>query len=279
MKNNIFLLFIAVILVSCNSDPSSKWAGKWNYSSYSAKDIRVLYAYFNIKKSGEIDEYLMPLIGVDYLMVNDGKATNLSGLDYVSGNFTADDKYISINGEKIYEIIEYKRSTVKLKPLKLQFNLDKNPENDITLTFERDKLYKIDSLDYTAPKYNKWRKLAVDKEDSQVIINRLAQQVEYARVYFEKESKLRNQVKTIGVELPFQFYGNGIALEKYNPTQKWINYYYDFDDQQIAYDYLVQAFKETVRKDFKSKDILDYDRQVLKSIEDYLKSVKVVTTE
>ena len=39
------------------------------------------------------------------------------------------------------------------------------------------------------------------------------------------------------------------------------------------------AGKETVRKDFKSKDILDYDRQVLKSIEDYLKSVKVATTE
>ena len=275
MKKIYILTFISSILFSCNSNSEDKWRGKWNFDSYKVEDISQLYSYYNISKSGEIDQYLMPLIGVDYLMVEDGNANNLSGLNYSSGKFTADDKYLKINNKKVYEIIDYRKNSVKLKPLMLEFNQDDNPLNDIVLTFVSDDLYNTTELDYTQPQYNKWRKIPTDKEEAQTIIDRLTQQVEYARIYFEKESKLHNKVKTIGVELPFQFYRNGIVLEEYNPTQKWTNYFNDFDDQQLAYTYLLHAFKQVNSEQIKTDNILEYDRLLLKNMETYLKSVKV----
>ena len=275
MKKIYILTFISSILFSCNSNSEDKWRGKWNFDSYKVEDISQLYSYYNISKSGEIDQYLMPLIGVDYLMVEDGNANNLSGLNYSSGKFTADDKYLKINNKKVYEIIDYRKSSVKLKPLMLEFNQDDNPLNDIVLTFVSDDLYNTTELDYTQPQYNKWRIIPKDKEEPQTIIDRLTQQVEYARIYFEKESKLHNKVRTIGVELPFQFYRNGIVLEEYNPTQKWTNYFYDFDDQQLAYTYLLHAFKQVNSEQIKTDNILEYDRLLLRNMETYLKSVKV----
>ncbi|MEG0188732.1 MAG: hypothetical protein RR578_04585 [Bacilli bacterium] len=275
MKKIYILTFISSILFSCTSNPEDKWRGKWNFDSYKVEDISQLYSYYNISKSGEIDQYLMPLIGVDYLMVEDGNANNLSGLNYSSGKFTADDKYLKINNKKVYEIIDYRKNSVKLKPLMLEFNQDDNPLNDIILTFVSDDLYNTTELDYTQPQYNKWRKIPTDKEEPQTIIDRLTQQVEYARIYFEKESKLHNKVKTIGVELPFQFYRNGIVLEEYDPMQKWTNYFYDFDDQQLAYTYLLHAFKQVNSEQIKTDNILEYDRLLLKNMETYLKSVKV----
>ncbi len=275
MKKIYILTFISSILFSCNSNSEDKWRGKWNFDSYKVEDISQLYSYYNISKSGEIDQYLMPLIGVDYLMVEDGNANNLSGLNYSSGKFTADDKYLKINNKKVYEIIDYRKNSVKLKPLMLEFNQDDNPLNDIVLTFVSDDLYNTTELDYTQPQYNKWRIIPKDKEEPQTIIDRLTQQVEYARIYFEKESKLHNKVRTIGVELPFQFYRNGIVLEEYNPTQKWTNYFYDFDDQQLAYTYLLHAFKQVNSEQIKTDNILEYDRLLLRNMETYLKSVKV----
>ena len=275
MKKIYILTFISSILFSCNSNSEDKWRGKWNFDSYKVEDISQLYSYYNISKSGEIDQYLMPLIGVDYLMVEDGNANNLSGLNYSSGKFTADDKYLKINNKKVYEIIDYRKNSVKLKPLMLEFNQDDNPLNDIVLTFVSDDLYNTTELDYTQPQYNKWRIIPKDKEEPQTIIDRLTQQVEYARIYFEKESKLHNKVRTIGVELPFQFYRNEIVLEEYNPTQKWTNYFYDFDDQQLAYTYLLHAFKQVNSEQIKTDNILEYDRLLLRNMETYLKSVKV----
>ena len=67
----------------------------------------------------------------------------------------------------------------------------------------------------------------------------------------------------------------GLCHMGYCSGQKWTNYFYDFDDQQLAYTYLLHAFKQVNSEQIKTDNILEYDRLLLRNMETYLKSVKV----
>ena len=270
------LIFVIFFFWGCNKTPYAfDWDGKWNFKSYKANDIQALYQHFKIKKSGEIDEYMLPLVGADYIFLNGDKAYSLSGIHYQSGNYIIQDDFIVIEGHKLFQIIEGNPDRIILKPLTLIFNQDETIENDVYITFEKDHQYSTFELDYTAPKYNEWRLAKIDKEKRQDIVDRLRQQVEYSRVYFEKESKLHEMVNTLGVELPFRFYNNGVLVEKFHPAQKWLKYYQNFEDQEFAYDMLLHAFKESTYESIEANDILEYNSVIFNRMQDYLDHLKV----
>lgn len=270
------LIFMTFLLWGCNKIPfTMDWEGKWNFKSYKAHDIQALYQHFKIRKSGEIDEFMLPLVGADYVFLNEGKAYSLSGMHYQSGDYVIQDDFIWINGQKAFQIIEGNPDRIILKPLGFIFNQDDATANDVFLTYEKDHQYTTFELDYTAPKYNAWRNQSKDKEKRQDIINRLKQQVEYSRIYFEKESKLHQMVKTIGVELPFLFYNNGVVLEKFHPAQKWLKYYQNYEDQTFAYNMLLHAFKQSTYEIIEADDILAYNSIIFNRMQDYLETLKV----
>ena len=269
-------IFVTFLLYGCNKTPYAyDWDGKWNFKSYKANNIQELYKHFKIKKGGEIDLYMFPLVGADYLFLNEGKAFYLSGTDYQYGNYKIQEDYILVNNEKAFEIVEGNPDQLVLKPLQLIFNQDVSTENDVIITYKKDHKYNITDLDYTDPKYNTWR-IKTDKEEKyQQIIDRLKHQIEYAKVYFQKETDLHQEVKTIGVELPFLFYRNGIIIEKFHPSQKWLQYYSNFEDQKFVYNYLIHSFKQATYENIETDNILEYNLIIFDRMFNYLRTVKV----
>lgn len=263
MKTKVIIFLFSIIYFSCK-DPATEVAlvGKWDFRNVfnpnnHDKNYDDEIGNKEIKDLGNVS-----FVGSYYVLNKDKTYSSVhtegeGGFIEGKWDYNENDSLLSFHSNSKTQQKSYRLNYLKGNSLSLSdpFPSKVNP-NDPYLKqlgdninhrfkFIRDEHTLDSEFNFTEKKYNLWRFKSEAPENEKSIIIRVKQCLEYAVLFLQNAIEHNRKVVTLSaVNLPLNFYSNGVQMKNFSECYAWKGIFYNEEEALIGYKLIENAMKD-----------------------------------
>lgn len=254
---------LTLMFISCGkSDIKSELVGKWDFRNVFNPNNEIKKFDEQIGEN-EIDNLGNESFFGSYYVLNEDNTYYSLHTEGVGGfiegrwSYNEKDSLLNFNSSNKTQEKQYKINYLENK--KLSFS-DPNPSkvnsNDSYLKqlsdnsnhrykFIKDDFTLDSELNFTEKKLNLWRIKPKKSESKKQINNRAKQSLEYSIMFLKNTiEQNKKDVRLNAINLPLNFYSNGVEMKNFEDCYGWKRIFYDDDEALVGFELIKNVMEE-----------------------------------